>query len=111
MNSELEAKRAARHMATSFNRILDVFINEANRTLAGLGNGANVQSTQPSSPGPQLPGWVGRKELAKHLGVSERTVFNWMVSRRLPYMKLGRTVRFKLDEVDAHLRRNQVAVW
>src|SRR5262245_26327758 len=45
-------------------------------------------------------GWVGKKEAAQHLSISQRTVDNWMRKGLLPYIRLGRAVRFKLSEVD-----------
>jgi len=55
--------------------------------------------------------WVDRKQLAKHLAVSQRTIANWMARRRIPYLKLGRTVRFSIEQVDEHLRRTQTQGW
>lgn len=38
-------------------------------------------------------------EVAAFLGVTDRTVRSWMVARRLPYLKIGGTVRFRQAEV------------
>ncbi len=51
-----------------------------------------------------LPKKITRKELAAHLGLSLRTVDNLVTSGRIPYLKLGRAVRFDLSEVEAALR-------
>lgn len=54
--------------------------------------------------------WVTIAEVAKHLGVTERTVQTWVRERDLPAHKVGgegphRTpVRFLLSEVDTWLR-------
>lgn len=46
---------------------------------------------------------VTKKEVAKHIRQTTRTVENWM-SRGLPHYKLGaRCTRFKLSEVEAFL--------
>ena len=50
-------------------------------------------------------GWVGKKEVAEHLGISQRTLYNWMERRLIPYMRIGRSVRFKLSEVDEAINR------
>ena len=42
-----------------------------------------------------------KKELAEHLGVSGRTVDNWISKGYLPYYRLGRNVRFKLSDVES----------
>jgi excisionase family DNA binding protein len=43
---------------------------------------------------PPEPLWTVA-EVARHLGVTERTIRSWMVARRLPYLKIGGTVRFR----------------
>ena len=42
---------------------------------------------------------LNTKELAEVLGVSERTIRAFVLERRIPYIKVGRCVRFKLDDV------------
>jgi len=46
---------------------------------------------------------VSKKEVAKHLGVQVRTVDNWIGRGYIPYYKVGRSVRFRLSDVQAHL--------
>lgn len=43
---------------------------------------------------------------AKRLGVSPRTLDIWMRQGRVPFIKIGRTVRFSPGDVDAHLLKN-----
>jgi len=38
-------------------------------------------------------------QVADLLRVSEKTIRRWMLSKRLPYMRLGRVVRFQQDEL------------
>jgi excisionase family DNA binding protein len=40
-----------------------------------------------------------KKELAPHLGVGPRTVSEWMRKGRVPFLKIGKTVRFRLADV------------
>lgn len=40
------------------------------------------------------------KQLAKHTGVSVRTVYRMKDRGELPYYQLGRQIRFKLCEVE-----------
>jgi excisionase family DNA binding protein len=47
-----------------------------------------------------------KKELAAYFGVAERTIEHWMRRRYLPYLKLGGTIRFKMDDVLRHLEAN-----
>jgi excisionase family DNA binding protein len=48
---------------------------------------------------------ITKTELAKFLGVSPRTVDSYVSSRRIPYIKLGRLVRFRLADVERALQR------
>ncbi len=47
--------------------------------------------------------YVTKPEIAKHLRVSVRTVDNMMARNDIPYLILGRLVRFKIAEVDEAL--------
>jgi excisionase family DNA binding protein len=38
-------------------------------------------------------------ELAAYLGISKYTVYWWTATRRIPHKKLGKLVRFDLDEI------------
>lgn len=38
-------------------------------------------------------------DVARYLGVTERTVRTWQYSHRLPHLKIGGTVRFRPDQV------------
>jgi excisionase family DNA binding protein len=48
---------------------------------------------------------LNKAELARFCGVRVRTIENWM-RLGLPYFKIGRTVRFKLSDINAHLEAN-----
>ena len=44
-------------------------------------------------------GLLNKGELAVKLDISKRTVDAWMKSRRLPFIKVGKTVRFWWPDV------------
>ena len=44
-----------------------------------------------------------KKELAARFRVSRRTIDNWMERGYLPYLKIGKAVRFRWSEVDRRL--------
>lgn len=48
---------------------------------------------------------VKKPEVATFLSVTTRTVEHMMADGRIPYIKLGRTVRFRLADILAHVRR------
>ncbi|MCK4546456.1 MAG: helix-turn-helix domain-containing protein [Candidatus Eisenbacteria sp.] len=47
-------------------------------------------------------------EVAKHLGVSERTIYDWAQKGKIPAAKLGNAWRFKRSEID-HWNENKRA--
>jgi excisionase family DNA binding protein len=51
-----------------------------------------------------------KAELAEFLGVSPRTVDNYVSARRIPFIKLGpRLVRFRLADVERALKRYTIS--
>lgn len=49
--------------------------------------------TAPPSP------YLSPKELSKWLGVTLRTVYNWIEQGHVPAIKIGHTLRIKRDDV------------
>ena len=47
-----------------------------------------------------------KREVAEFCRVTTRTIEAWMKANRLSYLKIGRTVRFRMVDVIAHLERN-----
>jgi len=54
---------------------------------------------------------VSPKGLAEHFSVSTRTVSNWKSAGIIPFIRIGRVVRFSIDEVEAALEKYKVKVW
>jgi excisionase family DNA binding protein len=44
-------------------------------------------------------GLLNKRRLAVKLGISKRTVDAWMKEKRLPFIKIGKTVRFRWGDV------------
>jgi excisionase family DNA binding protein len=49
-------------------------------------------------------GLLRKKELAEKLAISKRTLDIWMQAGRIPYLKINRSVRFRLPDVLAKLQ-------
>ena len=51
-----------------------------------------------------------RREAALYLGIKEQTLALWAHTHRydLPYYKIGRTAKYKLEDLDSFIERNQV---
>jgi excisionase family DNA binding protein len=52
--------------------------------------------------------WLTKAEIADHIGVSKRSVTKLMRRRVLPYVKVGRIVRFDLEACDRAMMGFQV---
>jgi excisionase family DNA binding protein len=39
-------------------------------------------------------------ELSRQLGLAKGTIYNWVCQRRIPFIKLGRALRFDSEEVE-----------
>ena len=50
------------------------------------------------------------QELSAALSISIETVYAWTSQKRIPYIKMGRLVRFNADEVNKWLERQRVKV-
>ncbi len=48
--------------------------------------------------------WVSTKTVAEYLNINKQTVFAWIAQKNLPAVRVGKSWRFKLSEVDAWLR-------
>lgn len=55
---------------------------------------------------PRADGMLNRRELAKHLRISTRTVDEWRTERLIPFIKLRKVVIFYWPDVVQHLREN-----
>ena len=64
---------------------------------------AGVARQQVVEPNP-LVALLSKRQLAERLGVTSRTIDTWMAQQRIPYLKIGRSVRFSFDEVSSHLK-------
>jgi excisionase family DNA binding protein len=65
---------------------------------AGKFEGINIPYPSPAT----------KAELARFLKVSPRTVDTLIATRRIPYIKLGRLVRFRIADVERALTRYTV---
>jgi excisionase family DNA binding protein len=52
--------------------------------------------------------FIGPEEMAAYLDVSINTVRSWIWMRQIPYHKLGRLVKFDLQEIDNWLKIRKV---
>jgi len=53
---------------------------------------------------------IGINELAEWLGISPKTIYSWVMMKRIPYVKLGRLVKFDPVDIEAWIKENKVPV-
>lgn len=53
--------------------------------------------------------YISPKELAESLGLAEQTVYHWVSQRKLPFYKLGKSVRFAMPEIQEWLQKRRVS--
>jgi len=51
---------------------------------------------------------LGIDELAQFLGVSKGTLYVWVCHKEIPYLKVGRLVKFDSSEIDRWLNKRKV---
>lgn len=51
---------------------------------------------------------LDKRGTALYLNIGERTVDDWMRKRRLPYLKIGKVVRFRRADLDKALERFRI---
>lgn len=54
--------------------------------------------------------YISKSELARRMGVTTRTIETWMRQSKIPFAKIGRTVRFHWGDVQHRLASRQQAV-
>jgi len=47
-------------------------------------------------------------ELSQYLGLAKGTLYVWVCHKQIPYLKVGRLVKFDKQEIDAWLKQKRV---
>ena len=63
--------------------------------------------THPSSPRTEIE-LMTEQELARHLKICRRQLYNWRVAGLIPYFKLGKAVRFRVTDVATAIERMRI---
>ena len=48
-------------------------------------------------------------DCAKYLGLSKGTLYVWVCRRKIPYLKVGRLVKFDMRKIEEWLKENSVS--
>ncbi len=55
--------------------------------------------------------FLGIKELSEYLDIKEKTAYSWVNQRKIPYVKVGRLVRFDPEEIGRWIKENSIEVY
>lgn len=55
----------------------------------------------------QVERWYSMKEISEYLGITRDTALVWIEKHGMPAVKIGRTWKFKISEVDAWMRSGE----
>jgi excisionase family DNA binding protein len=69
---------------------------EANETAHSLAENSEFVSNV---------GWVRKSALARHLSLSLRSIDNLVARKAIPFARFGRSIRFRIADVDRALER------
>jgi excisionase family DNA binding protein len=53
--------------------------------------------------------WLSMDEIGEYLGVKRDTISKWIKDKKMPAVKIGRSWKFKKDEVDEWVRNGQAS--
>lgn len=69
-----------------------------------------MKEAHPSNQSKRL---LTTKELAEYLKLNQITIRKWTCQKQIPHFKIGKSVRFDLDTINAWLQEQQqnVAKW
>jgi len=51
------------------------------------------------------------QKLAEYLGVSVGTIYGWIFRKTIPYLKIGRLVRFNSVDIDEWLKHKKIEMF
>ena len=55
--------------------------------------------------------FLGVAELSDYLGILKGTLYVWVCHKKIPYVKVGRLVKFDLRKIEKWLEENSVEVY
>lgn len=55
--------------------------------------------------------YIGIKELSEYLDIPIGTLYAWTHQRKIPHLKLGKTLKFDLQKIEVWLKKKEVKVY
>ena len=63
---------------------------------------------EPQAATTRAPQLVNVNEAAQFLAVSPSTLYGWVWQRRIPFVKVGRAVRFDMADLERFVTKNRI---
>lgn len=55
-------------------------------------------------------GLISVDDLSDHLGISINTIYSWVNQRKIPYIKVGRLLKFDFDDIQEWIQNKKVGI-
>jgi len=52
--------------------------------------------------------YLGMGECSEYIGVTKGTLYVWVCRKRIPYLKIGKLVKFDMKEIDHWLKEKRI---
>ncbi len=52
--------------------------------------------------------YLGMDECSQYIGITKGTLYVWVYQKKIPYLKVGKLVKFDFREIDKWLRDRQI---
>ena len=52
--------------------------------------------------------YLGMDECSEYIGVTKGTLYVWVCRKRIPYLKIGKLVKFDMKEIDHWLKEKRI---
>ena len=52
--------------------------------------------------------YIGIKDLSQYLGLPKSTLYVWTCQRKIPYLKIGKLVKFDIIEIENWLKDKRI---
>ncbi len=52
---------------------------------------------------------IGIEHVSEHLGIKVNTVYSWVNQRKIPYIKVGRLIKFDLQDINQWIAERKIA--
>ncbi|MBI5374184.1 MAG: excisionase family DNA-binding protein [Candidatus Schekmanbacteria bacterium] len=88
-------------------RIRFVLPSQVKNLLSSAGSmGVNIETKIVSEKIPKQKQLMGTEEAAEFLGISKNTLYEWVIQRKVPFIKVGRLTKFKKVALEEWLENN-----